>query len=54
MTNPKSGPTFKNYWALNSPLYEGHFYVRFIGLYIYKYIIYGTISISILKGLASV
>ena len=30
------------------------FYVRRIGLYLYKYGIYGTISIYILKGLASV
>ena len=28
------------------------FYVRRIGLYLYKYRIYGTISIYILKGLA--
>ena len=28
------------------------FYVRRIGLYLYKYRIYGTISICILKGLA--
>ena len=30
------------------------FYVRRIGLYLYKYRIYGTISIYILKGLAFV
>ena len=30
------------------------FYVRRIGLYLYKYRIYGTISIHILKGLAFV
>ena len=30
------------------------FYVRRIGLYLYKYKIYGTISIYILKGLAFV
>ena len=30
------------------------FYVRRIGLYLYKFRIYGTISIHILKGLASV
>ena len=35
-------------------IYEGHFYVCRIGLYLYKYRIYGTISIYILKGLASV
>ena len=29
------------------------FYVRRIGLYLYKYRIYGTISIYILKGLSS-
>ena len=34
--------------------YEGHFYVRRIGLYLYKYRIYGTITIYILKGLAPV
>ena len=34
--------------------YEVHFYVRRIGLYLYKYKIYGTISIYILKGPASV
>ena len=34
--------------------YEVIFYVRRIGLYLYKYRIYGTISIYILKGLASV
>ena len=32
--------------------YEGHLYVRRIGLYLYKYRIYGTISIYILKCLA--
>ena len=30
------------------------FYVRRIGLYLYKYRIYGTISIYILKGLGFV
>ena len=30
------------------------FYVRRMGLYLYKYRIYGTISIYILKGLAFV
>ena len=30
------------------------FYVRRIGLYLYKYKIYGTISIYFLKGLASI
>ena len=30
------------------------FYVRRIGLYLYKYKIYGTISIYILKDLASI
>ena len=35
-------------------MYEGHFYVRRIGLYLYKYRIYGTITIYILKGLAFV
>ena len=30
------------------------FYVRRIGLYLYKYRIYGTICIYILKGIASV
>ena len=30
------------------------FYVRRIGLYLYKYKTYGTISIYILKGLASI
>ena len=30
------------------------FYVRRIGLYLYKYRIYGTITIYILKGLAFV
>ena len=34
--------------------YEGHFYVRRIGLYLYKNRIYSTISIYILKGLAFV
>ena len=34
--------------------YRVNFYVRRIGLYLYKYRIYGTISIYILKGLASV
>ena len=29
---------------------EGHFYVRRIGLYLYKYRIYVTISVYILKG----
>ena len=33
---------------------EGHFYVRRIGLYLYKYKIYGTIRIYILKGPAFV
>ena len=43
-------------WILfqNYGYYEGHFYVRRIGLYLYKYRIYGTISIYILKGLAFV
>ena len=34
--------------------YEGHFYVRRIGRYLYKYRIYGTVSIYILKSLAFV
>ena len=29
------------------PIYEGHFYVRRIGLYLYKYRIYGAISVYI-------
>ena len=41
-----------------SPLKQGRtrviFYVRRIGLYLYKYRIYGTITIYILKGLAFV
>ena len=36
------------------PLNEGHFYVRSIWLYLYKYRIRGTIGMHILKGLASV
>ena len=40
--------------AVYISIYEGHFYVRRIGLYLNKYRIYGTISIYILKGLAFV
>ena len=42
---------FETYFDAN---YEGDFYVRRIGLYLYKYRIYGTITIYILKGLAPV
>ena len=37
----------ENVWLRGS-----FFYIRRIGLYLYKYRIYGTISIYILKGLA--
>ena len=33
-------------------MYEGQFYVRKNGLYLYKYRIYGTLTMYILKGLA--
>ena len=42
------------YYEYNKQIYEGHFYVRRIGLYIYKNRVYGTITIYILKGLAFV
>ena len=33
---------------------RGNFYVRRIGLHLYKYRIYGTINLHLLKGVASV
>ena len=46
-------------WNSGSKLFDSDvtrviFYVRRIGLYLYKYRIYGTMSIYILKGLAFV